>query len=367
MTTSDALTHAGLFEGYGGTTRAAELALGTLDTRWYSDIKPASVALLSHRYPEVQNLGDMTRIDYRRAERVQVVTASWPCQPFSSAGKRLGEDDPRALWTYVAAAIEQLRPSMFFGENVARIAGNGELRRVARSLAALGYVGSWRCVRASDVGAPHRRDRCFVVAVDPSHADSTRIRQGQWFGCPLSRETAGGSTLTLLPTPTKSMTTGPGHQGRAGGVNLQTAVTLLPTPSVADSRNSRNATAGRSEGASFNSGWTLSDVAYADRWGVYADAVERWSKVLGRPAPDSTIRNEKSGKSQLSPWFVEWMMGLPEGWVCDVPGISTRPTGWRNAALSLLGDGVVPQQGGYAFRMMLDELFSRTDGKEAAA
>ena len=159
------MKHGGLFEGYGGTTSAAEKIFGPLDRAWYSDIKPASVTLLeasSPRRPQPR------RHDHRRLDQVEpvdVLTASWPCQPHASAGKRLGAEDPRALWPHVILAIDAVRPAYFCGENVARIAGNGELRRVVRTLADLGYMGAWRCITAASVGAPHKRDRCFVVAV----------------------------------------------------------------------------------------------------------------------------------------------------------------------------------------------------------
>lgn len=72
-------------------------------------------------------------------------------------------------------------------------------------------------------------------------------------------------------------------------------------------------------------------------WGDYAPAVERWEHVLGRPAPAPT-----DDRGRLSPAFVEWMMGLPQGWVTDTPGLS------RSQMLKALGNGVVPQQAAYA-------------------
>jgi DNA (cytosine-5)-methyltransferase 1 len=141
-------------------------------------------------------------------------------------------------------------------------------------------------------------------------------------------------------------------------MNLQTAaVTLLPTPTVNDSRNGRNATAGRNaENPTHHAGWTLSDVAHASRWGVYAAAIERWERTLGRPAPDPTQPSLRTGGPQLAPPFVEWMMGLPEGWVSQAENLAARQSGYRNARLSLLGDGVVPQQAEHAYRLCLGAL-----------
>jgi DNA (cytosine-5)-methyltransferase 1 len=370
-----------LFSGYGGLDMAVRAALGGGRAVWHSDIKPASVALLKHRYPDVPNLGDLLDIDYSAAPPIDVLAASWPCQPHSAAGKRLGEKDPRALWPCVVRAIEATRPSVFFGENVARVTSNGELRRVIRSLTYIGYVGAWRCVRASDVGACHRRDRCFVVAVAADalgeagrftgHAEQGDGAGSTGIGSAEPGRRDHGAGLTLLPTPRESDGTkgGPGMRGSSGDLMLPSAVMqLLPTPTVNDSRGGRNATANRSPGMDHHhSGWTLSDIAHAERWGIYAEAIARHERVFGRPAPTPTQLSLKNGNPQLSARFVEWMQMLPEGWVTDVPGLVDSPRkSVRNAMLSLLGDGVVPAQGAFAFRFLFSHLERRLSSEVAA-
>jgi len=410
-----------LFTGTGALDMAAEAVLGPLRLAWVSDTKPAAQRFLAHRFPGVPNLGDMTRVwpavgpltaEAAGVEPVDVLTAGWPCQPHSAAGKRLGEKDPRALWPNVLRAIHAVRPAVFLGENVARIVTNGELRRVVRSLAEIGYVGAWGCVRASDIGAPHRRDRCFVVAVDPTapHAPSlgrTDLAPGCDCAALPVRAVAGASAgdragaaparvrelgratgelaaLTLLPTPTQNMTTGAGTSGRDGGLNLQTAVALLPTPRASDGRHG-------GPGMTTSSGSpTLPALAvqHANRWGVYADAIARWEHIFGRGVPAPTqhsvawldmIARRRAGRDgrpvgmrgslrprpQLAPRFVEWMMGLPDGWVTGVPDLAPRANGHRNAALGMLGDGVVPQQAVYAYRMLLGALGERLLGSAA--
>ena len=81
-------------------------------------------------------------------------------------------------------------------------------------------------------------------------------------------------------------------------------------------------------------------------WGNYGPAVRRWELILGRPAPTPTQTGTRGGR-QLSPLFVEWLMGLPVGWVTAVPGLS------RNEQIKLLGNGVVPQQCAAAIRGLL--------------
>jgi DNA (cytosine-5)-methyltransferase 1 len=90
---------------------------------------------------------------------------------------------------------------------------------------------------------------------------------------------------------------------------------------------------------------TTADVA---AWGVYATAIHRWERTLGRPAPAGTEPGRTGPR--LSPRFVEWLQGLPEGWVTDVPGVS------RSEALKLLGNGVVPAQAALAVRLLTTAL-----------
>lgn len=229
----------------------------------------------------------------------------------------------------------------------------------------------------------------------------------------LQRTLPGIVTEALLPTPSTRNARGADPRDRtAGKVDLQTAV-LLPTPTVTDARGGRNATAGRTDpkGSTNTDSWTLSDVAYADLlptpratdgtkggpnqrgtsgdlmlpsaavrllptptvgaasqgpgatgertptliaavdsmdWGRYAAAIARWEQVVGRPAPPPTEPG-RTGRPRLAAPFVEWMMGLPAGWVTAVPGLS------RNAQLRILGGGLVPQQGARGYRKLITE------------
>lgn len=429
-----------LFTGYGGLDLATQAIVGGTVV-WHSDIKPAAVALLAHRHPELPNHGDITTLDPSTVTPVDVLTFGWPCQPHSAAGKRLGEADPRALWPHVHRIVEHLRPTYLLGENVARVVSNAELRRVVRTLAALGYVGAYRTVRASDIGAPHRRDRLFLLA---AHAGSRRAAgpdaltgggtspaglgpaepgglgggapagltllptpltsdtRGRWTnkddrssttGRPL-REVVHDLPARLLPTPEEKLArSGPDYARMArpesGGDDLTTAVArlaLLPTPSASNYGTNQGGAAGRvgpvresldtmarngrfdptllptpkeSDGPKGGPGMRGSSgdlsmpsvattvTANGGAWGIFADAVARWEPIVGRPAPEPTMIGARTGRPQLAPVFVEWMMGLPRGWVTDVPGLT------RNQQLSLLGDGVVPLQAATAYAELL--------------
>ncbi len=169
-----------LCTGTGALDRAVQEVLGG-KLVWVSDLDPAASALLAHHYPNIPNYGDLIATDWSGVEPVDVLTAGWPCQPWSQAGKRKGAQDERAIWPYVADAIRAVRPRLVLLENVSAIVGAGELSRACGDLAEAGYVGSWRCVRASDVGAPHRRERVFIVAADAyaTHIGRERSREAR--------------------------------------------------------------------------------------------------------------------------------------------------------------------------------------------
>lgn len=166
---------------------------------------------------------------------------------------------------------------------------------------------------------------------------------------PTPRATRGGShteTARLLPTPTASEANGIGAHG-TGALDLRTTIALLPTPMAADGMNgnTNSPESRRAQGRTVQ----MNNVAptIGTSFGTYQPAIERWEHILGRPAPSPTEPNGKN-RPRLSARFVEWMMGLPEGWATDTPGIS------RNEALKALGNGVVPQQGAVAIRHILD-------------
>lgn len=133
---------------------------------WYSEFDKHPSTLLATRFPGVPNLGDITKIDWAGVQPVDIITGGYPCQPFSVAGKRLGENDPRHLWPYIREAIRVLRPRITILENVA---GHRRLGfdRVLGDCAEDGLDVRWVSVRASGAGAPHRRERLFFMVTDP--------------------------------------------------------------------------------------------------------------------------------------------------------------------------------------------------------
>jgi DNA (cytosine-5)-methyltransferase 1 len=155
------LTVGSLFSGIGGLDLGLERA--GMNVIWQSEIDPYACRVLKKHWPEVPNHGDIKLIDWSRVERPAVICGGYPCQPFSTAGHRKGEEDPRHLWPWVRQAISELQPDYAILENVRGHLSLGGTTVIA-DLAAIGYDAEWRIVSAASVGANHRRDRIIIVA-----------------------------------------------------------------------------------------------------------------------------------------------------------------------------------------------------------
>jgi DNA (cytosine-5)-methyltransferase 1 len=381
----------GLFSGYGGLEMAAQSVFGGT-VAWHSEIDPAASKILAHHWPDVPNLGDITKVDWSQVEPVDVLTGGSPCQDVSAAGKRAGmrAGTRSGLWAAMTDAIDALRPPIMVWENVrgvlsaeadsalepcAGCVGDVEdgtvlraLGRVLGDLADIGYDTQRHGLRAADVGAPHGRFRVFVVATDTRSETvglGTGLREGEpariWW------RRSDNHNLPLVAPHTDH--SGPQGWKSAAGRHLSDGCAVADT-----ARDGWDEGRTESAGVVGGSNAALSGDAATDpdrdgqqsirrlkpvrrdldgrgsadtAWGDYEPAIRRWEHVLGRFAPEPTELAPKGGR-RLSPAFVEWMMGLPAGHVTAVPGVS------RNDQLKALGNGVVPQQGAAAIRLCID-------------
>ena len=155
------LTVGSLFSGIGGLDLGLERA--GMNVIWQSEIDPYASRVLKKHWPEVPNHGNIKDIRWGDVVSPDVICGGYPCQPFSTAGKRQGTDDPRHLWPWVQEAISELRPRYAILENVRGHVSLG-LSTVLGEMASIGYNAEWQIVSAASVGAPHRRDRVIIVA-----------------------------------------------------------------------------------------------------------------------------------------------------------------------------------------------------------
>ena len=168
-TTKELPTLLSLCSGYGGIERGLELAGFRHRIIAYVEIEAFAIANLVAKMEEGKlapspiwsNLKTLPVEPFRG--RVDLLTGGYPCQPFSAAGKRAGKDDPRHLWPYISDIIRAVRPVRCFFENVEGHISLG-LREVISDLERLGYKTAWGIFSATEVGAPHRRKRVYILA-----------------------------------------------------------------------------------------------------------------------------------------------------------------------------------------------------------
>lgn len=354
-----------LCTGYGGLDAAAEEVLG-MQTVANVEFDAQPSRIIAANAPDVPNLGDvkaLTWVDYEP----QIVTAGYPCQPFSNAGQRRGAADPRHLWPDIAEGVRRSRPEFVALENVRHHLKLGWSVVVA-DLDRLDYDVRWTLIRAADVGAPHSRSRLYALARNrddggwsvPDEPFAARVVDGEWW--------APGDLFGARPYVGKP----PASGAQVGGwvyprrpVRRAAQPTLLPTPAVNDMGAGKTvewwddwcahhkAKHGNGNGHGPSLAVEMLRLhPFSGCWGRYTAAVERWA-ALTRPAPAPLVDGSPPA---ISAAFVEWMMGLPSGWV-TAPGIwsGMSDSTARAAQLKALGNGVVPQQARAAFLALLAE------------
>ena len=399
------MRYGSLCSGIGGLDLAVESVWRDASPAWFCEFDQHAARVLARHWPGVPILPDLKTQDWSQVEPVELVTAGYPCQPFSHAGKRQGTADPRHLWPYVIDAVRVLRPRLVVLENVAGHLGLG-FDSVLGDLAEAGFDAEWSVVPASAAGACHRRERLFVVATDASVERRPQDASGTPGGEePLRRLAANGHHVARRDGPPGSSdranvgsATPHTHGGRLQGDREPNSRTQQPgleaSRSDADRRGSAVPDAahvgcewggqsrGRRDGSEDN-GAAVADTACRcepvepvelDEARALVGAVTRASGRDSARNPAAGVRELGRGagvawgdyaaaierwehvlgrpapaptdeRGRLAVTFVEWMQGFDEGWVDGLP---------RTAALRCLGNAVVQQQGVLALSMLSD-------------
>lgn len=392
------MTHASLFSGIGG----AEIAAAWLgwENLFHCDINEFGRKVLGYWFPQSKEYNDIKTTDFTEWRgRVDVLTAGFPCQPFSMAGKRRGADDDRYLWPETIRVIKEVRPAWFVGENVFGIASMvlpGEevdmgrtddlfeeahlyrkeqryvLDRICQDIEDAGYTVQPVVIPACAVGAPHRRDRVWFVARRISaHPEGEPLqgRGGHRLGVPRSlRAESGGYGASESPADPACGECPPLQEGLGGEGAGKRVV-----PQSAERRGSPDRAGG------------LAGVPRADAESRCAGLQEEGpeceetgtSGILPRPAPyadsgrpeetderpteydEEGLRGDVPGESQI-PRFQGWE-GFPtqppvcrgdDGLPFGVAGLSVPFGRWRREALKALGNAWVPGVAYEIFRMI---------------
>ena len=270
-----------LFSGIGGFSLGLERT-GGFETVAFCEIEPFCRKVLAKHWPDVRQYDDVRTLsaDTLRGDgiSVDVICGGFPCQDISVAGRNAGIDGERSgLWVEYARLIGELRPKFVIVENVSALLGRG-IDRVLGDLAALGFDAEWHCIPAGAVGAPHIRDRVWIVA----YSDSDDVGRQQVSG-----------TIRGSASSGQNQAEGPdGERYRRGSGDSGQA------PNVADAD-----TSGRSD---ISWGQTLSK--------------RSWLRAIG----------------DTSGWQPEPAVGRV------VDGLSRDMARWRKRSVEALGNAVVP-------------------------
>ena len=350
------MTHASLFSGIGG----AEIAATWMGWRnlFHCEINPFGRKVLEYWYPNSTSYEDITKTDFSEWRgRVDVLTAGFPCQPFSVAGQRKGADDDRYLWPQVVRAVHEIRPAWVVGENVAGIltmVQPGEEVEVGSGSALFDENHLYRTEHSSTSSKPSAKTSSvkdipssrLLFRLVPSERPIGGTACGllptvQTQG--LKRCNAEGKTefmpLDLLPTPT-SIDSGSGRINKSPSqgakerptIALAAKMGLLPTPMSTDihhaerveelKQSGKSGLRCREKGKSGANGLT----DFLDFHGMLPTPAAQDGKNSTLP-PSQSDRDTLPGcvvkncqptdgqASQLNPLFVTEMMGFPSDWL----------------------------------------------------
>ena len=392
MDTTQTVTHISLCAGYGGIDLGLRGAIPNLRTVAFSEIEGFACAnLVSKMESGLLDCApiwtDLKTFPWRAfRDRVDILSGGYPCQPFSAAGKRLGTDDPRHLWPFIANGIRLLRPRLCFFENVEGHISLG-LREVISELESMGYKVSWGIFSAREVGAPHQRKRVFILAMANSARDErSEQKAGDWRSLPARGSTAlwpsrPGQPQYAFEPPrvvanSASQRANAGHQLCGEECGQGRALPLQSDDSGEGVGNADCLDRGTSA-----SGW-IDDAEAGSASEDGSDMANARSVCGERPDPDGIcgreicesprrdeVRSEDSGCGESDGG--EGKAGEPE-WKAK-PSLGGDANGTargmdyaelcvtcdnRTDELRLLGNGVVPATATLAFRTLLAELLN---------
>lgn len=167
-----------LFSGIGGFSLGLERT-GGFRTVAFCEIDKKAQAVLRKHWPDVPIFDDVQEISYESiGVQVDVITGGFPCQDISLAGKGEGLAGERSgLWFEFHRLIKEIQPKYAIIENVSALRSRG-LDVILSGLSEIGYDAEWHCIPASAVGAPHRRDRIWIMA----HPNNSRLQRSEWGG-----------------------------------------------------------------------------------------------------------------------------------------------------------------------------------------
>jgi DNA (cytosine-5)-methyltransferase 1 len=273
----------------------------------FCDIEPYAQQLLKIRFPGVKIYDNIKTLDGTKI-KADIITGGFPCQPFSMAGKRRGTEDDRHLWPEMARVIAETRPRWVIGENVRGLVNIGDgvfLETVITDLESLGYEVQPFVIPACAVGAPHRRDRIWIVA-------NTRHGNGTWNADSKEYETEDRQKTTAKPKR-------PVECDKSGIV------------ANAEGRGDR-----RHKRQEFKEGEPVRSGGQNDK-----HALKKRQRQIRQSGGNERYERREWGKNWLE--VATRLCGVDDGLPAELDGFKLSKAGHRVARLKGLGNAIVPQ------------------------
>lgn len=339
------MTHGSLFSGIGGFDLAAEWA--GWQNAFHCEWNEFGQKILKYYWPNAESYGDITKTDFTIwRNRIDVLTGGFPCQPYSTAGKRLGKADERHLWPEMLRAIREIQPPWVVGENVRGLTTwNGGLvfDEVQADLEAEGYEVLPFLLPASGVNAPHERYRIWFIAYS---ASNRRKRTGQGIeiekGLQQRPESAGklaGRFEGLCFQGNATNTEFKGFQKSKPGEQFEQLLDAERNDTQNDTSNAFDTRLQRHElDGTFNQG--------KEREQTFRPVAEFFESCnVANSDAARERRNERKSKSEGNIWeqfpTESPICGRNDGLSARLDGI-TFPK-WRNESIKAYGNAIVPQ------------------------
>jgi DNA (cytosine-5)-methyltransferase 1 len=202
------LRHLDLFSGIGGFSLGLE-ATGGFETVAFCEIENFPRQVLQKHWPHVKQYNDIKELTYDKLKEdgigsIDIITGGYPCQPFSQAGRKKGEEDPRHLWPEYFRLIKECRPTWVIGENVSGHLKLG-LDTVLKDLESEGYTLRTFSISAASIGANHKRERVWIVAysernrhqhtIQKSDGEEKEIPREHWKDNSTTRKSSGTNPI----------------------------------------------------------------------------------------------------------------------------------------------------------------------------